>query len=161
KSWDAYTPYELRVAGTFVRLGWRERVQVLLEYFMADRRPAAWNQWAEVVGRDARQPRFVGDMPHAWISSDYIRSVLDLFAYVRDDGALVLAAGLPAPWLDGPDPIAVRGLHTPYGLLDLSIVPERDRLIVTVSGPTPPGGYVLPWPWAGPPGEARVTVDGK
>ena len=96
-SWDAYTPYELRVVGTFVRLGWRERAHELLDYFFKDQRPAAWNQWAEVVGREPRQPRFIGDMPHAWIASDYIRSVLDMFAYERQrDKALVLAAGIPA-----------------------------------------------------------------
>ena len=96
KAWEDYTPYELRTVGTFVRLGWRERAHELLAFFMADRRPAAWNQWAEVVGRDARKPRFVGDMPHAWIASDFIRAVLDLFAYERnDDDALVLAAGIP------------------------------------------------------------------
>ena len=46
--------------------------------------PAGWNQWAEVVVRDAREPRFIGDMPHGWVASDYIRSVLDLFAYERE-----------------------------------------------------------------------------
>jgi hypothetical protein len=66
--------------GSFVRLGWRDRAQDLTRWFMADRRPAAWNQWAEVVGRDARQPRFVGDMPHGWVASDFIRAALDLFA---------------------------------------------------------------------------------
>jgi hypothetical protein len=183
KSWDAYTPYELRVAGSFIRLGWRERAQVLFDYFMADRRPAAWNQWAEVVGRDEREPRFIGDMPHAWISSDYIRSALDMFAHARDsDGALVLAAGVPASWLDAPvsgsdrhvsdrhvsdrhasdrHTVAVRGLRTPYGSLDLTISPERSRWVVTVSGPTPPGGCVLRWPWSGPPSAARVLIDGK
>ena len=85
-----------------MRLGWRDRAHELLEFFMAGRRPPAWNQWAEVVGRDARQPRFVGDLPHGWVASDYIRSALDLFAYERDgDGALVLAAGVPPAWLDG------------------------------------------------------------
>ncbi|HTV23836.1 MAG TPA: discoidin domain-containing protein, partial [Polyangiaceae bacterium] len=160
KSWGAYTPYELRVAGSFIRLGWRERAQMLFEYFMADRRPPAWNQWAEVVGRDAREPRFIGDMPHAWISSDYIRSVLDMFAYARDaDGALVIGAGIPASWLDGPGlgqapatgpeaGVELRGLRTPYGPLDVTIVPERARWIVTVAGPTPPGGCVIQWPGA-------------
>jgi hypothetical protein len=173
RTWDAYTPYEWRVAGTFIRLGWRERAQVLFEFFMADRRPAPWNQWAEVVGRDARQPRFIGDMPHAWISSDYIRSVLDMFAYARDaDQALVLAAGVPASWLDG-DGVAVRGLRTAYGTLDLSIAraptaagagapgtPEG-QVIVSVSGVAPPGGCVLPWPWEGTPSETGVTIDGN
>lgn len=182
--WDAYTPYELRVAGTFIRLGWRERAQELFRYFMADRRPAAWNQWAEVVGRDARQPRFIGDMPHAWISSDYIRSVLDLFAHVRaSDQALVLAAGVPASWLEGGG-VAVRDLRTGSGRLSFSFGPEaasdapeasraprdgapasakgaRSRLVLALRGDAPPGGFVLPWPWEGAPADAPVTVDGK
>jgi hypothetical protein len=162
RAWDAYTPYELRVAGTFIRLGWRERAQVLFDYFMADRRPAHWNQWAEVVGRDAREPRFIGDMPHAWISSDYIRSVLDMFAYARDsDQSLVLAAGIPASWL-GPSPLAVRGLRTPHGRLDFEVTRAGAQLVLKVSGVAPPGGCVLPWPWAGSPAaDARVTINGE
>ena len=56
KAWTDYTPYETRTIGSFVRLGWRDRIDPLLDFFMADRRPAAWNQWAEVVGREARKP---------------------------------------------------------------------------------------------------------
>jgi hypothetical protein len=161
KTWDAYTPYEWRVAGTFVRLGWRERAQVLVDYFMADRRPARWNQWAEVIGRDAREPRFIGDMPHAWISSDYMRSVLDLFAYARDeDQTLVLAAGVPAAWIDGSG-VAIRGLRTPYGPLDLSLKRAGAEVVLSVAGANPPGGCVLPWPWPGAPSEAHVTIDGE
>src|SRR5439155_1381771 len=66
--WEDYTPYEIRTVGTFVRLGWRERAHELLEFFLAGRRPASWNQWPEVVGRDPRQPRFVGDLPHGWVA---------------------------------------------------------------------------------------------
>ena len=80
----AYTPYEWRNVGAFVRLGERERAQQAMAYFYRDRRPAGWNQWAEVVLRDAREPRFLGDMPHGWVASDQIRSVLDLFAYEQD-----------------------------------------------------------------------------
>ena len=61
-----------------------------------------------MVGRDEREPRFIGDMPHAWISSDYIRSAMDLLVYERDnDHALVLAAGVPTRWLEG-DGVGVR-----------------------------------------------------
>ena len=85
-----------------------------LDFFFADRRPAGWNQWAEVVGREPRAPRFIGDMPHAWVGSDFIRSVLDLFAYERaEDGALVLAAGIPAGWLRGGPGVAVRAPPDP------------------------------------------------
>ena len=161
KEWDAYTPYELRVAGTFIRLGWRERVRVLFDFFMADRRPSAWNQWAEVVGREPRTPRFVGDMPHAWISSDYIRAVIDMFAYARPiDQSLVLGAGLPPSWFDGAG-VSVRGLRTLYGPLDFSLSRSGRKLVLTLAGALPPGGFVLPWPWPGTPAEAPVTIDGQ
>jgi hypothetical protein len=161
RSWDVYTPYEWRVAGSFIRLGWRERAQVLFDFFMADRRPAPWNQWAEVVGRDARAPRFIGDMPHAWISSDYIRSVLDMFAYARDEEqTLVLGAGIPASWFDGGG-VGVRGLRTAYGPLDFSISRAGAQVIVSMSGANPPGGFVLAWPWPASKSEARVTINGK
>src|SRR5438046_1433816 len=73
ETWDAYTPYEIRTVGTFVRLGWRERAHELLSFFLSGRRPAAWHQWAEVIGREPRSPRFIGDMPHGWVASDFIR----------------------------------------------------------------------------------------
>ncbi|HWW11394.1 MAG TPA: carbohydrate-binding protein, partial [Brevundimonas sp.] len=102
QAWKDYTPYELRNVGAMVRLGRREDALRALDFYFADMRPRAWNGWAEVVGRDAREPRFIGDMPHAWISSDYIRSALDLLVYERDsDHALVLAAGAPTAWLEG------------------------------------------------------------
>jgi hypothetical protein len=158
-AWDDYTPYELRNVATFVRLGWRDRAGQLLEFFLAGRRPAAWNQWAEVVGRDARQPRFVGDMPHAWVASDFIRSTLDLFAYERDaDRALVLAAGVPATWLHGRG-IAVEGLRTPYGSLSYSLRQQGSRTLLHLASGArvPPGGFVFIWPEAQPPRSTRVN----
>ena len=130
---DAYTPYELRSVGAFVRLGWRERAQELLAFFLRDRRPAGWNQWAEVVGRDPRAPRFIGDMPHTWVGSDAIRSILDLFAYEREsDGALVLAAGIPEEWLAGGEPVGVAGLWTRWGRLTYRLQREGEKLTARV-----------------------------
>ena len=146
KAWKDYTPYELRTIGTFVRLGWRERAHEALDFFFRDRRPEAWNGWAEVVGRDVCETRFIGDMPHAWVSSDYIRSALDLFAYDREsDGALVLAAGIPPAWLAGQG-VGVRALRTPYGPLTYTARMRGDALVVTIApGARPPGGFVAPW----------------
>ena len=160
ESWDAYTPYELRVVGTFVRLGWRERAHELLDYFFKDQRPAAWNQWAEVVGREPRQPRFIGDMPHAWIASDYIRSALDMFAYERQsDNALVLAAGISSDWFKGPG-FAAKNLRTPYGSLNMSFRRRGTDLVVSLDGNArPPGGFFLPSPWSQPPNARRL--DGR
>jgi hypothetical protein len=162
RAWDDYTPYELRNVAAFVRLGWRARAHELLDFFMRDRRPAAWNQWAEVVGRDARAPRFVGDMPHGWIASDYIRSVLDLFAYEREaDRALVLADGIPAAWLAGSG-VGVRALRTAYGSLDYTLRAEARGIVMTIGGKmsAPPGGLRLRAAdarWRG----ARASIDGK
>jgi hypothetical protein len=158
-SWSVYTPYELRSVGAFVRLGWRERARALLEFFLAYRRPAGWNQWAEVVGSTARQPRFIGDMPHGWIASDFIQAVLDLFAYERaQDHALALAAGLSPEWLTGSG-VGITKLRTPYGMLTYSLRQEERQLVLTIAGTLepPPGGLVFAWPYAGAPGKAAIN----
>lgn len=157
--WDDYTPYELRNVSAFVRLGWRERANRLLDLYMADRRPAGWNGWAEVVGRNPREIRFIGDMPHAWVASDFIRAALDLFAYERRaDAAMVLAGGMTADWLAGSGS-AIAGLRTPYGAIDLEVRGSGDRFELRLGGTArPPGGFEVRWPFAGTP--ARATVNG-
>jgi hypothetical protein len=146
---EVYTPYEWRVVGTFVRLGWRERALQAMDFFMADRRPAAWNQWAEVVDRDMRRPRFIGDMPHGWVASDFIRSTLDLFVYEREaDTSLVLAAGVPESWRSG-DGVSIQRVHTPYGPLSYRLQQNAQGEIsmeIDAGLNIPPGG--LRWPIA-------------
>jgi hypothetical protein len=144
--WKAYTPYELRAVGAFLRLGWTDRAHQLLDSFLKDRRPAGWNQWPEVVYRDLRVPSFLGDLPHTWVASDFIRSFLDLLAYERDsDQALVLAAGVPAAWVAAPGVVSVRHLPTPWGLLDYSLIPEGNAVRLRIGGTlkVPPGGIVF------------------
>jgi hypothetical protein len=161
KAWNEYTPYELRIVGAFLRLGWRERAHELLSFFLAGRRPQAWNQWAEVVGRDARQPRFIGDMPHAWVASDFIGAVLDLFAYEREaDRTLLLARGIPPAWLDGPG-IAVHDLRTPYGLLSYRLRRDHARTILRIDRDSglPPGGFVFVW--SGATRTPAASINGK
>ena len=156
-----YTPYEWRNVGALVRLGQRERALAAMQYFYRDRRPAGWRQWAEVVLRDVREPRFLGDMPHGWVASDQIRSVLDLFAYEHEgDRSLVLAAGVPMAWLRGRG-LAIDGLRTPYGLLSWkarAVPAGRIDVEIGALRTMPPGGIVLRGPW---PKTARVFVDGR
>ena len=93
----------------------------LIDFFMNDRRPREWNQWAEVVGREPRKSRFIGDMPHGWVASDYGRSLLDMFAFERPaDETLVLMAGVPKAWTEH-EGFALRNLRTPFGPLQLFV----------------------------------------
>jgi len=160
----AYTPYEWRNVGAFVRLGQRDRALQAMAYFYRDRRPAGWKQWAEVVVRDAREPRFLGDMPHGWVASDQIRSVLDLFAYEHEgERAMVLAAGVPMAWFDGPG-LKIDGLRTPYGPLGWQAKARTAAGRTTITfdlkalRTQPPGGIELRGPW---PANARVSIDGR
>ena len=161
RAWKDYTPYEWRNVAAFVRLGWRERAWSAVDFFFGDRRPLAWNQWAEVVSRTPRTPFFVGDLPHAWVASDFVRSALDMFAYAREiDDSLVLAAGIPAAWFDG-DGIAIHGLRTAQGTLGYTLRRHDGILALDIDDGLrlPRGGLVLPWPYADAPGAA--TVDGR
>lgn len=161
RTWKDYTPYELRNVGAFARLGERERAHAMLRFFFADQRPQGWNQWAEVVRAGLRDTQFLGDMPHAWVSSDYIRAVLDLFAYEREqDDTLVLAAGVPLAWLEG-EGVAIRGLSTRYGLLDYRLARSRAgwTLAIGTGLARLKGGLRLAWPGAGP--LPKATLDGR
>ena len=141
---EDYTPYEMRIIGALVRRGDRTRALTLIDRFMRDRRPAAWNQWAEVVGTDPRKPRFLGDMPHSWIASDFIRSVLDAIAYDREDGALVVGAGVPLSWL----PLHVGPLPTYHGTIDIQMRRDGDRAVIDLTGDArPPNGFVIVSPF--------------
>ncbi len=161
RQWEDYTPYELRTVSSMLRLGWSDRAHEALQFFLADQRPSGWNQWAEVVGREARKPRFVGDMPHAWISSDYVRAVLDMFAYEREaDGAIVLGAGVPAQWLQGQG-VGVSGLATSVGRISYSMQVLPWGLNIQMRAPRPPvGGWRFRWPGPSRP-PAQVRVNGR
>ncbi|MBI4918078.1 MAG: discoidin domain-containing protein [Acidobacteria bacterium] len=160
KPWENYTPYELRTVGTFVRLGWRDRAHELLDFFLADRMPPGWRQWPEIVWHDRKTARFLGDLPHTWVGSDYVRSFLDMLAWERErDGALVIAAGVPAAWL-GEGGVGVRDLRTRWGRLTYTLREEVGAIRFSLAPGLrlPPGGVVLRAPLAAAP--MTVTVNG-
>jgi hypothetical protein len=161
RAWKDYTPYELRNVGAFARLGESERAHALLRFFFEDQRPRGWNQWAEVVRARERETQFLGDMPHAWVSSDYIRAVLDLFAYERErDDTLVLGAGVPLMWVEG-EGVEIRGLSTRYGLLGYRLARSGSGWTLDVAPglARPNGGLRLVWPGTGP--LPRATLEGR
>jgi hypothetical protein len=144
-----------------VRLGQSERAHALLRFFFDDQRPHGWNQWAEVVRAQLRDTQFLGDMPHAWVSSDYIRAVLDLFAYERErDETLVLAAGVPLDWVEH-DGVTIQGLSTRYGSLSYRLESSESGWTLDVAPGLArlKGGLRLVWPGTGP--LPYATLDGR
>ena len=159
-TWDAYAGYEVRAVGAMLRLGWKAKALALLRMFLEDRAPPAWNQWPEVIYREPRAPKFIGDLPHTWVGADFLRSAADLFGYERDsDSALVIGAGLDSAWLAG-EGVRVHGLDTWWGPLRYTARWEgsvaRFRLEAGLRAPA--GGVVVRPPLAG---VARwIRVDG-
>jgi hypothetical protein len=156
-----YAPYEYRIADAFVRLGDRRHAVALLDLAIADRRPAGWNQWPEILWRDERAPEFLGDLPHGWIASTYLHALRSLLVYERPaDGALVVAAGVPRAWLLGGEPVRVR-LPTWWGSLAFVLRDDGEGLVrIRLDGTAaPPGGFELAPPLPGPVREA--FLDGK
>jgi hypothetical protein len=162
RHWDAYTPYEIRNVVALLRLGWKERALALLAWLVEDQRPRGWRQWPEVSTRDPRTPRFLGDLPHGWVASSFVRGLRRLLVDERrDEGVLVVAAGVPEAWVRGAPGVRLRGLPTHYGRLDLDLCAEgEDRVRVAFGGSCrPPGGFLLASPFARPLRE--VWVDGR
>ncbi len=168
--WDGFTPYEVRTIGSFVRLGWRDRANAALEFFMDYRNPPGWRQWAEVAYREKRAPKYIGDMPHTWVGSDFVRSILDMLAYERaSDSTLVVAAGVPWSWLEREggkpprltEPLHVRGVRTIYGPIGYTMSARGDSVEMALGAGmrVPPGGIVVIPPARRP--FRRATLDGN
>lgn len=168
--WVDLTPYENRVIGTYVYLGQKDRAQACLDYFMSLRRPAGWNHWAEVAFRDPKTPRTIGDMPHTWCGSDFIRSVRGMFVYEREqDEALVIAAGVADAWVSDPAGIEVVSMPTYYGKLSYTVKSTRDvqgavaavTIEIADGVKVPPGGIIVRSPLSRPiravHGEGKLT----
>ena len=161
--WDAFTPYEIRNLGAFVRLGWRDRAQELLAFFLAYQKPVGWRQWPEVVWHDARTPHFLGDLPHTWCGSDYVRSMLDMLAYVDE------SAGCPGDRGRGSRVVARPrarggGEEPAHPLRTACLRDDRQRQARSRCGwrrasAFPPGASWCGRRSAGRP--AKVTIDGR
>jgi hypothetical protein len=159
--WTNYAPYEIRLIGALVQLGKRQSAHELAQFFLSDRRPLPWNQWPEIAWHDAKTPGHFGDLPHSWISAEYMLAFLRMLVFEREaDGALVIAAGIPEAWLT--EGVAVRDLPTHYGKLSYSLHKEgASTLSVSISGDlaVPPGKVVVKSPLLAP--LVQVEVNGE
>jgi F5/8 type C domain-containing protein len=160
-TWDAFAPYEVRIADSFVRLGRRRQALEVLDYMLANQRPNGWNEWQEILWRDPAAPSFMGDMPHTWVASGFIRSVRTLFVSEREsDQALVVAAGVPRDWVTEGRRITLKRLPTHFGALSYTMWsdgPERLRLRISGDLRIPAGGMIVKPPLEHPLKSVRVN----
>ena len=154
----AYTPYELRNILTYVHLNRPQDAQALLDSMLQGRRPAEWQEFAEVVHSRLRHPGYVGDMPHTWIGSEYVRTILGMLLQ-DDDDRLELLSGTPPSWVAGPG-LRIGSLATSHGTLSYSARTENGMLTVTLGdGLRADTRVVVRWPDRQRP--AHVVVDGR
>jgi hypothetical protein len=134
-NWVNYTPYENRLIGSFIMLDQPDRAHELIDFFLKDQRPQGWNHWAEVVWQDYRTPRYIGDMPHTWVGSDFINAIRSMFVYENEyDQSVVLASALYQDWIDSPAGMSVENLPTYYGEISYSIKKDKGKYLFSISG---------------------------
>src|SRR5207249_1534557 len=114
--------------------------------------------------RDARSPGHVVDMPHTWIAAEFVLAFRSMLAFEREaDQSLVVAAGIPAEWLQVDGGIGVDGLPTWYGTLGFAMRRDGDTgdMDLTLTGDVrmPAGGIVVQLPCDTP--LRAVVVNGE
>jgi hypothetical protein len=161
--WVNYTPYENRLIGSFILLDQPGRAHELIEFFLHDQRPQGWNDWAEVVWKDYRVPRYIGDMPHTWVGSDFINAIRSMFVYENEyDQSLVLASALYQDWIDSPAGMSVENLPTYYGEISYAIKKDKGKYVFSISGDVKlPARGIKIKNFNGSKLPLKVTVNGK
>ncbi|MDR4492913.1 MAG: discoidin domain-containing protein [Hyphomicrobiaceae bacterium] len=160
----AYAPYELRNILALTTLGFRLEAFELHEILFRGRRPATWNQFAEVVHSDSRKGAYIGDMPHTWVGSDYVNAVRGLILMEEDEKKILnLLFGTPREWLV-EDGIALTDYPTHFGTLTMQANWEDgdQRLSLDVEMPKGTAGKIyVRWPIHIKGKPAQVTVEGE
>ena len=159
--WEAFTPYEIRNVGAFVRLGWRDRALELLDYFLDDQhagRMAAVGRGGLARRRARRASSAICRTPGSAPTSSARCSTCSP-TRARDGRSLVLGAGVPMAWLAEEPGVAVNGPADP---LRAAVLPDErqvgDAISVQIDGGLPqwpPAGIALRPPLPGRAGASR------
>ena len=159
----SYTPYEMRNILALTTLGYRKEAFDLHEILFKGRRPANWNQFAEVVHSDSRKGAYIGDMPHTWVGSDYVNAVRGLILMEEDESkTLNLLFGTPREWLVD-EGISLSDFPTHFGTLMMQAKwDDRDqRLNLDVDMPKGTAREIyVRWPIHKDGKPEQVTVEG-
>ncbi|NQU41163.1 MAG: hypothetical protein HQ523_14520 [Lentisphaerae bacterium] len=145
-----FTPEEMPIVETFLYMDRKDQAVELLRFMLAHRKPVGWNQWPEVVNSDERAPTIFGDMPHTWVSAQYVLALMSLLLY-EDGDALVLGHGIPAEWVRAADGVSIADVPTHFGRVSYRMAAIDDDVRVTLSGTAvPPKGFIVKSPLPAP-----------
>jgi hypothetical protein len=140
----SFSPYEFRIAQALIMMGRTHDARTVFEYLMTCRMPAGWRQWPEAVHFPPRTPGYIGDMPHTWAASGFLDALRSMYVYEDESkGNLMLAAGIPEPWITSDEIWFVRNAQTCWGPISYSMKRETNTLIATIRGPCHPPGKIL------------------
>lgn len=137
-----FTPEEMPIAEAFLYMGHKKRAIEFLRFMLAHRKPIGWKQWPEVVNSEERKPTIFGDMPHTWVSGQYILALMSLLVYEKND-SLVLGHGIPEEWLDDQKKVGVETAHTYWGTVTYSMWKTNQTLHVKISGDAEIPGQII------------------
>jgi F5/8 type C domain len=153
-----FSPYELRNVLSFVRLNRPRDAVEVLDSIMPHRRPSGWQMFAEVVDSRLRHTGYLGDMPHTWIGTEYVRAIIGMLMHEADT-QLELLPGTPPSWVNGPG-LSVDELPTAYGPLTMTARQTGNELRIVLGPGLFPGIPVaVAWPTRERP--KKVLVDGQ
>ncbi len=112
---------------------------------------------------DHPDPHYVGDMPHNWASAEFIRLILHLIVFERDD-ELHLFEGLPPTWLKPGAELEIDKALTRFGEVSLTLQVADDGRTATLDiippARTPPSKLIVhggKWLAEGP--EIEIPTD--
>ncbi len=102
--------------------------------------------WREEQSLKGAPPRETGDMPHNWASAEFIRFARNILVLERGK-ELHFLEGLPPTWLHPGAHIALKGILTSFGPVDLDLLVDggghRARVTLGLSASRPPEKVVL------------------
>jgi len=141
-----FTPEEMPIAEAFLYLDQKERALEFLRFMLGHRKPIGWKQFTEVVNSNERKPTIFGDMPHTWVSAQYINALMSLLLYEKGN-ALVLGHGIPEEWLSSEGGISIGKVPTHFGTISYEMRKAGNTVEVHISGDAdPPDGIILKSP---------------
>ncbi|MDP3064365.1 MAG: hypothetical protein Q8O40_14310, partial [Chloroflexota bacterium] len=150
----------LELAHSYLLLGQAGRAADMVQWVIDNQTAPGTYAWAEAVKPETS--RFSGgDMPHSWAAAEYVLYLRD--ALVREDGdRLVLADGVPAPWMQAGQQVEIHHAPTYFGEAGYTLVSHADQgywELTIDEGTGAPGGFVLRGPFPNAP--KRLVVDGQ